>query len=130
MKNSDRVLAMAVNTGKQTKLLMNLNNYRLKQSTLEHQINMALLMNLALMVGIAFLMALANYSFTERERDRCWYVFDKAESSDELSTASFFSFYLMMNSFIPIELPVVIEIAKLVQTYFMENDATMIKTNV
>ena len=91
---------------------MNLTKYRVKQSTLEHQVNISLLLNLILMLAMAGSLALANYHFSETKRDTHWYLFDKAPSSGEISLASFFSFYLVLNSFVPIDLVMLVEASK------------------
>lgn len=68
---------------------------------------------------MAGILALANYSFNERNRDNYTYIYELGPSNGEISFSSFFSFYLILNSFIPLELPIVIEIAKFLTTMFM-----------
>ena len=119
LKNSQRVLCMVVQTGPQTKLSMNLTKYRIKQSTLEHQTNMALIINVILMLSMAAALSFANYAFTERNYEKYEYLFEDAPSASELAFKVFFSFYLILNSFIPLELPIIIEITKMLTTYFM-----------
>lgn len=108
---------------------MNLTKYRLKQSTLEYQLNIALLINLILMLIMATALCLANLFFNYRNRDRHWYIYEKALPNGNISLASFGSFYLILNSFIPLELPVVIEICKFFSTMFMQNDVHMCQVN-
>ena len=55
---------------------MNLTKYRLKQSTLEYQLNIALLINLILMLIMATALCLANLFCNYRNRDRHWYIYD------------------------------------------------------
>jgi len=120
---------MIVYTGAETKLAMNLTKYRYKQSTLEHQLNMALIGNVILMLSMAAALTLANYAFTVENRDAHTYIYEDAKESGVVAFGSFFSFYLILNSFMPLELPVVIEISKFLATMFMQADVAMISCN-
>lgn len=90
---------------------------------------MALVFNLILMLTMAGALALSNLAFTDSNRDKFSYLFEQAPSSGEIAGSSFFSFYLILNSFIPLELPVVIEISKMLTTSFMQNDFSMMQIN-
>ena len=103
--------------------------YRIKQSTLEHQTNMALICNLILMLIMATSLTIANSAFSTSNREKDVYLFEDAPSSSEMAFKAFFSFYLILNSFIPLELPVVIEISKMLTTYFMQNDVVLMQVN-
>ena len=85
LRNSDRVLAIVVNTGVETKLAMNLTKYRLKQSTLEYEVNMTLLMNFILMIGMSGILALANLNFNEKNREHHFYIYDNGPSNIEIA---------------------------------------------
>ena len=90
---------------------------------------MALVFNVILMLSMAAGLAIANYAFTDRNYEKYDYLFENAPSASELSFSAFFSFYLILNSFIPLELPVIIEISKFLTTYFMQNDVTLMQVN-
>ena len=85
LRNSDRVLAIVVNTGVETKLAMNLTKYRLKQSTLEYEVNITLLMNFILMIGMSGILALANLNFNEKNREHHFYIYDNGPSNIEIA---------------------------------------------
>lgn len=108
---------------------MNMTKYRIKQSTLEFQTNMALIFNLVLMLTMAAVLSIANSGFTDRNRASYTYLFEDASGTSTIAFEAFFSFYLILNSFIPAELPVVIEISKMITTYFMQNDASLCQIN-
>lgn len=81
---------------------------------------MVLISNVIMMLLLALFMALANYSFTESHRGPDWYLFDKdAPSSAAIAGGSFFSFYLVLNSFVPLELVIIMEFSKFLSTMFM-----------
>lgn len=74
-------------------------------------------------------LAVANYNFNERNRDNAWYIFESAPESSEIAFSVFFSFYLILNSFIPGELPLMLEVCKFLATFFMQADVTMYSIN-
>ena len=90
---------------------------------------MALIFNLILMLTMATSLTIANSAFSTRNREIDVYIFEDASSSSKMAFAAFFSFYLILNSFIPLELPVVIEISKMLTTYFMQNDVVLMQVN-
>jgi magnesium-transporting ATPase (P-type) len=105
---------------------MNQGKYKTKISKLERTINKFLFINLGLMLTMAFCLCLANYSFNNANMDKHYYIFEKSEFSQaRLAFNAFFSFYLILNAYVPLDLIIVIEIAKLFSTPFMEADAEM-----
>lgn len=78
------------------------------------------------MLTMAFCLCLANYSFNDANMDKHYYIFDKSEFGEaRLAFNAFFSFYLILNAYVPLDLIIVIEISKLFSTPFMESDAEM-----
>lgn len=127
--NSQTVLCLVAYTGAHTKLHMNMSKYRFKQSQLEFDTNMSLFYNLLLMLCMAGSLATANYVFSRMYREGHAYLYEGAPSDGQISTAAFFSFYLILNQFIPMELPVIMEFGKYVATYFMCSDAVMCRAS-
>ena len=78
---------------------------------------------------MASALTIANSAFTNRNRDSYLYIYEDAPATETLAFSAFFSFYLILNSFIPLELPIVIEISKMLTTYFMQNDAQLCQLN-
>ena len=93
-------------------------------SRLERTTNWMILGNICVMFALSLFMAISNYKFARNHSDH-WYIFEDLKSVERLSTASFFSFWLILNSMIPLELPISMEISKFVATYFMQVDAQM-----
>jgi len=78
------------------------------------------------MLTMAASLALANYTFNMKHYNSYLYVFQKPEFTEAgLAFRAFFSFYLILNSYVPLDLIIEIEIAKLIYTPFMECDAEM-----
>ena len=91
-------------------------------SRLEKMTNWIVLGNICIMFVLSLSMALSNYKFAT-EHTSHWYVFERLKTIEGLSVASFFSFWLILNSMVPLELPISMEISKFVATYFMQEDA-------
>jgi phospholipid-transporting ATPase len=113
IKNSKAVYAMVIHTGIDTKLILNLGKYTMKMSTLEANINKIMLVNLAILViGSLISMAIAGnfyYSFL----DEYLYIFQDSQSAGVLTFKAFWSFYLILNCLIPLNLITTMELNKL-----------------
>ena len=70
-------------------------------------------------------LAYFNYWFSSNNRSQHWYIFEKADSDEKMAVQSFFSFFLINNSFIPIDLAVGLEMGKAMYIYFLQNDSHM-----
>ena len=126
LRNSGWILGLVVYTGVETKLSLNLRKYRYKMSELEKNTNWALLFNLILMISMSLVLALFNYDFSERHIGHT-YLFEGLKSTTELAIASFFSFWLIFNRLIPLELLFSMEMAKFMSTYFIQTDVQMVQ---
>ena len=119
MKNSDRVLGLVVYTGVETKLALNLSKYRFKMSTLEKETNYAIAGNVIIMILMCIIMAFFNYRWASINKTHVYIFGENYDSEGTLALASFFSFWLILNQFIPLELPLAMEIGKFVSTSLM-----------
>ena len=85
-------------------------------------INKILLFNIVVMLSFGIILAYCNYVFTEANIDNYSYIFENSESAEEIATKSYFSFFLLNNSFIPLDLAVGLEMGKFMYVYFLERD--------
>ena len=127
LRNSDRVLGLVVYTGVDTKLALNLSKYRFKMSQLEKNTNLTIGGNLVIMLTFSVVLAFCNYFFASSHLNHTYMLDDVNPTT--LSLHSFFSFWLILNALIPLELPVCMEIAKFVVTTLMEQDTQMMRVN-
>lgn len=88
-------------------------------------INKVLATNIFAILFFCALLAYFNYSFTENNRSDHFYIFQEAKSSGTMALQAFFSFFLINNSFIPIDLAVGLEMGKFMYIYFLQNDVHM-----
>ena len=119
---------MVTQTGSQTKIIMNQGSYKTKVSRIEKLFNVVLLVNVIIMLVFALALTIANYSFNQVSFDTHSYIFENSSLTKEgTSGAVFFSFYLLLNSYVPLDLVIIVEISKMIYTYFMEQDAQMMR---
>jgi magnesium-transporting ATPase (P-type) len=114
IKNSTAVYAMVIHTGIDTKLILNLGKYTMKMSTLEVNINKVMLINLAiLIVGSTISCIIANRFFASYI-DKYLYIFQDSPTVGNLTFKNFWSFYLILNCLIPLNLVTSMELNKLI----------------
>ena len=120
---------MVVYTGTDSKLIMNLGQYVFKMSSFEKILNRIMVINLLLAIAIAIFTAIYavvwNKNHQEEGEDH-QYIFEKYDKGGfgEYMTA-FFRVYLIVNSFVPLDLLAMLEISKLIFTPIMERDTEM-----
>jgi len=107
---------------------MNLGQYRFKKSRFETVLNYVLIFNLSLCVIFATAGAVMNFIWTADHIDTHMYIFQKMPPADGAfltSFKAFFSFYLIVNSFVPLDLLVALELSKLLYTPYIDADENM-----
>ena len=125
MRNSDCLYLLVLYTGNDTKLILNQGNYRFKQSHVDKVINKILLVNFVLMLSYGAILSYCNYLFVSENMDGHAYIFEGAETAKVQSLKSFGSFFLINNSFIPLDLAVALEMGKFLYISFLESDLHM-----
>ena len=88
-------------------------------------INKILLVNIITMLLFCILLAYMNFKFAERHQDDYSYIFEDSESAKVQALKSFGSFFLLNNSFIPLDLAVGLEMGKFLYIHFLERDLQM-----
>ena len=126
VKNTENLHALVIHTGVDTKLIMNLGTYNMKQSYVEKNINKVIAFNILTLLVLSGISAGLCSVFVEENGD--WdYLFYDNPGAGNLTFKAFWSFYLILNALVPLELVVGLEIAKLFYTYHMDNDAYMME---
>ena len=88
-------------------------------------VNKILMVNILLMLSMCGILAYCNYLFVTSTIDEHWYVFEESESAGIQAARVYGSFFLMNNSFIPIDLAVGLEMGKAMYVYFLQADYHM-----
>ena len=74
------------------------------------------------MLSFGVLLAYMSYLFADENSETHTYIFEDAESANVMALKAFGSFFLLNNSFIPLDLAVGLEMGKYIYIHFMEND--------
>lgn len=118
-------------TGNDTKIIMNQGKYKFKKSLNEKIVNIFLAWNVFLMLipmGLS-LMSIC-YSFVSTHLNHT-YLFPESDYSPIVAMLQAYgSFYLLDNSFIPLDLVVLVDTAKIAYAIVMEWDANMYGSTV
>lgn len=125
VRNSGHLYLLVLYTGNDTKLILNQGSYRFKQSHVDKVVNKILAVNIVLMLSMCGILALCNYHFVTAHIDDHWYVFEESETAAVQAAKVYGSFFLMNNSFIPIDLAVGLEMGKAMYVYFLQLDYDM-----
>jgi hypothetical protein len=83
---------------------MNLGRYRHKKSRFEILLNFVVFCNLILALSLGVLGAILNHVWVEAHYSKAKYIFYNMDNSASISIQSFFSFFLILNSFVPLNL--------------------------
>lgn len=88
-------------------------------------INIFLGWNVALMLLFSASLSYGCYNFVLENKMFHSYLFMGSADAKTQAVQVFGSFYLLNNSFIPLDIAVGLEVAKLIYVYFIENDVQM-----
>ena len=125
VRNSECIYLLVLFTGNDTKLILNQGTYRFKQSSVDQMINKVLLINIALMLSFGVILSYCNYLFSDENSESYSYIFENSETPRVMAFQSFGSFFLLNNSFIPLDLAVGMEMGKFMYVHFIERDVHM-----
>ena len=123
VENSGHVIALVVYTGSESKLIMNLGKYVYKMSSFDKILNFIMIMHLCMAIIIALITGGVAVAFNNRTENwnYLWYDYDSSAGY----IIAFFRVYLIVNSFVPLDLLAMLEISKLLFTPMMQNDVEM-----
>ena len=125
LKNTQWAIGLVCYTGLESKIMLNSQSSRFKQSKIEKTMNHLIIGLLLLMIIICIIVAsLSSWFHEERVIDDEQYV-EYTYQKEETWFIKFFSYFLLLNTFIPISLIVTLEIVKFIQKFLMEWDVFM-----
>lgn len=122
VKNSGQILALVLYTGVDTKILLNSGRYVYKKSFTDKVVNQICIIQIVLMLVIAGGMTIGNIVFNTQNRDEIEYALDGAVSNGGLAGLVFFTYWLILIRFIPLDLLVNLELSKIIIAFFIERD--------
>lgn len=121
LKNTAWIVGIAVYTGSDTKLMKNSESAKSKQSKIERLTNKLILFILCFQILVCIGAAIGTFVFNYNWITGHTYI-DGYYSSGLEAFLSFWSYFLLNNTMIPISLIVSLEFVKLAQAYFIEKD--------
>ena len=104
--------------------MQNSQSSRFKQSKMELLMNRIILYVLLVQLLFCIIVASVGAAWYENNQDDHSYL-DVRNSTAKSAVISFFSYFLLLNTLIPISLIVTLEVIKIVQAYFVVNDSEM-----
>ncbi|KAF0978581.1 hypothetical protein FDP41_002401 [Naegleria fowleri] len=124
LKSTEYAIGIAVYTGKDTKIIRNMNKGRVKFSSVNYMLNIFIAMVAILLVALCLLFAgLSSYHEFTFPRKYTYTGLPKLKVNDAASVIlSFLTFYILFNLLIPISLFVTFEFVKIIQAWFITRD--------
>ncbi|CAI2359865.1 unnamed protein product [Moneuplotes crassus] len=124
LKNTNWIIGTVAFTGRDTKVMLNSTKSRIKISSLEKQLNNVIVFLFFLQILICALLSMIMTIYDDVKDDNQDYYLGNGHSNED-PFLNFFSFFLLMSTLIPISLIVTLEVLKVVQCYFITQDAQM-----
>jgi phospholipid-translocating P-type ATPase (flippase) len=136
LRNTSWIIGIVVFAGHDSKLMMNQNKTPFKNSKVERMTNRFIFLLLLLEVLLCVICAVGVMIFTGSFAPRYWYFFDIYYYNSVVTPGNivwegfkgFWTFLILFNNLIPISLYVSIEIAKVMQGFFISKDLHMYHT--
>jgi phospholipid-translocating P-type ATPase (flippase) len=128
LKDTDWAIGCVVYTGRETKIIMNINKSSGKVSHLEKLINKLMILIFLIQLLLSIIAAAASsffYYYTFNKNLQTYIIFEDNFNSIYSGIFSFFSYLLLLNTMIPISLIVTLELVKYGQAIFMKWDIEM-----
>lgn len=124
VRNTEWVMGIVVNTGRDTKLMQNVKPRPRKNSRLERETNRHYFITLLLQVCIVVALTARSSQLCEHlfVENFAWYLLEKDGCEKVDSFLRFFTFFVTFSALIPISLYVSMEIVRGFQVYFIMRD--------
>lgn len=125
LKNTKWVYGLVIYTGKNTKIMMNSDSSSEKMSQIEKKVNSILALILLFQVVLCLIVAIFDGQTRDNLMASNTYIDWTSNSTGVDALLTFFTYFVLINTMIPISLIVSIEIVKLSQSYFINKDNLM-----
>lgn len=125
LRNTSWAIGIATYTGSETKLRMNLMGRRLKQSKIERIVNKYIVYIISFQFCLCLICAILYQNWTKSNYSSNTYLGDQNYSPAFEGFLSFFTYFLLLNTILPISLIISLELLRIAQGFFMQKDLTM-----
>ncbi|CDF35125.1 unnamed protein product [Chondrus crispus] len=131
VRNTDWVMGVVVNTGRDTKLMQNVKPRPRKNSRLERETNrhylLTVLLQVCIVVALTIRSAQACNVLFDKDKGRfAWYLFEDDGCTPKDAFLRLFTFFITFSALIPISLYISMEIVRAFQVYFIEHDQNIV----
>lgn len=123
LRNTKWVYAIAIFTGKDTKLVRNSSATPAKRSNVERVTNKQVLLIFVFQLFLCSFCAVANRIWVTEHYNMGYLYFTRSPASE--AGWAWITFLILYNNLIPISLYVTVEVVKLIQAYFINSDVEM-----
>jgi magnesium-transporting ATPase (P-type) len=125
LRNTDWAIGVSVYTGVESKLRQNLKGRRFKRSQIEHKVNRNIAVILVVQSCLCLVAAVMGGVWVSKSYDEHWYLGEPEYSASVSGLLLYCTYFLLLNTMIPISLIISLEMIKLAQAFFMINDLGM-----
>lgn len=126
MKNTDWVFGLVVYTGKDTKLVLNSKKAKLKRSNVEKKLNLYIFAIFALLLILMIICTIGFGVWANKHSSISWYLNMESTNVVRDSFVAFLTFFILFGGYlVPISLYVTIELVKVWQAFYINNDLMM-----
>ena len=125
MANTEWVISVCIYTGIETKIMLNSQGGRVKMSHLESMINKLVLTILFSQSIVCSLMAIGGQVWQVGDNKFDDIITEPYYRPSMNSFLNFFTYFILLNTLLPISLQVALEVVKLVQAYYIDIDVEM-----
>ena len=125
LRNTRSAIGVVFFTGPDTKLMRNQQATPLKRSNIEVLSNRFILSLFVLEIALAFVCALGSTVWLKHKRAAAWYLQLAGANLGSRFGLNFITFIILYNNLIPISLYVSVEIVRVFQAFFIDNDKKM-----
>eukprot|EP00292_Cryptomonas_paramecium_P005912 CAMPEP_0113728000 /NCGR_PEP_ID=MMETSP0038_2-20120614/41580_1 /TAXON_ID=2898 /ORGANISM="Cryptomonas paramecium" /LENGTH=415 /DNA_ID=CAMNT_0000659341 /DNA_START=33 /DNA_END=1277 /DNA_ORIENTATION=+ /assembly_acc=CAM_ASM_000170 len=114
LRNTDWILGLVIYTGAESKIMMNVQKGRLKQSNVERVVNYLLIGILLFELVVVSIATIGMAVWVEKNRE-AWYLPYVGSQTSKDTSEGWVTFLILLNNYVPISLYISLEIAKSVQ---------------
>lgn len=125
LKNTNWILGVSVYTGDDTKLRQSTSVSRYKMSRIERLLNRYIIGVIFVELCLCLVTGVLESSWQDKNWDNHIYLHDPLFAAHLSGFLTFFTYFLLLNTMLPISLIVTLEIIKVLQAFFMMNDLEM-----
>ena len=120
LKNTKWLLGIAAYTGQETRIMLNSNPSRFKQSQIERRTNNLILIIFSFQMMCCLICAVAAGFFYMNNEGSLFIYLNHGSALEGF--LNYFTYFLLINTMIPISLIVSLEMVKMLQAFFIQGD--------